>query len=132
MAYVFEAFAATAASATLLSDRMKDQYYATGVIEGFMGLTWTICESVYEDASHVQTLFLPDDAVILGNFTEGRPIELMEGPTADDEAPTGFTGKFTKTWKEKDPSARQFLLEYHFLPVITRPEQFVYVADVTS
>jgi hypothetical protein len=31
---------------------------------------------------------------------------LMVGPTADDEAPEGFTGKFAKTWKDKDPSAR--------------------------
>src|SRR5258708_20293596 len=40
-----------------------------------------------------------------------RPLELLIGPTADDEAPTGFTGKYAKTWKERDPSARQYLLD---------------------
>jgi hypothetical protein len=69
--------------------------------------------------------------MVMGNFSDGRPMEIFEGPTADDEAPVGFTGRFAKTWKEKDPSARQYLLEYHFLPVITRPEQFVYIADVS-
>lgn len=116
--------------ASLLSDRMKDQYYQSGVLPGFLGLNWNVVESFYDTDAGVPTLFVPDDALILANLSENRPMEIMEGPTADDEAPVGFTGKFSKTWKEKDPSARQFLLEYHFLPVITRPEQIVSVADV--
>jgi len=35
-----------------------------------------------------------------------------------------------KTWEEKDPSGRQALLEWALMPVITRPEQFVYVNSV--
>lgn len=125
---IFDAYAQTASSNApfLLSDRMKDQYYTTGTLPGFMGLDWTTCESIYETDGGTETLFLADNKIVLGNFTEGRPIELMEGPTADDEAPEAYTGKFAKTWKEKDPSARQYLLEWNLLPVITRPEQFVY------
>jgi hypothetical protein len=52
-------------------------------------------------------------------------VELYVGPSADDEAPDGYTGKFAKTWKEKDPSARQYLLEWNLLPIITRPEQMI-------
>ena len=117
-------------SPLLLSDRMKDEFWSSGVIPGFLGLNWVVNEQVYETDAGVVTLFVPDDAVFLVNLTDGRPMEIFEGPTADDDAPEGFTGKFSKTWKEKDPSARQFLLEWHFMPVITRPEQFVYVADV--
>ena len=113
----------------LLSDRMRDQYYSSGVIPGFLGMDWHAVEAVYEADDGTITNFLQDGRVVLANLTEGRPMEIFEGPTADDEAPVGFTGKFSKTWKEKDPSARQFLLEYQFIPVITRPEQFV-VADV--
>jgi hypothetical protein len=69
---------------------------------------------------------------MLGNYTDQRPLELMIGPTADDEAPAGFTGKFAKTWKDKDPSARQYLLELNFLPVITRPEQMLVATGVVS
>lgn len=113
-----------------LSDRMKDEFFRTGLLPGFMGLDWHVTEQVYETDGGVTTLFVPDDALYITNLDEGRAMEIMEGPTADDEAPDYYTGKFSKTWKEKDPSARQFLLEWHFLPVITRPEQVVYVADV--
>jgi hypothetical protein len=117
-------------SPLLLSDRMKDQFWSQGVLPGFLGLDWEITEQVYETDGGVTTLFVPDDALFITNLTDGRPMEVFEGPSADDEAPDNFTGKFSKTWKEKDPSARQFLLEWNVLPVITRPEQIVYVADV--
>lgn len=130
---IFAAFATGGASGVpyaSLSDRMKDQYYASGTLPGFLGLDWTTVESFYDSDAGLPTQFVPDDALFITNLTEGRAMEIMQGPSADDEASDGFTGKFTKTWKEKDPSARQFLIEYSFLPVITRPEQVVYVADV--
>ncbi len=141
--YIFDAYATAGANpGVLLSDRMKDQYYASGTLPNFMGLNWHVQDSVFDATGAAygsnptnpgeETRFLAENALILGNFTENRPLELIIGPTADDEAPDGFTGKFAKTWKEKDPSARQYLLEWNLLPVITRPEQFVYVADVTD
>lgn len=114
----------------LLSDRMKDAFWSSGVLPGFLGLDWRTNEQVYETDAGVVTLFVPDDALFITNREDNRPMFLMEGPSADDEAPDNYTGKFSKTWKEKDPSARQFLLEWNMMPVIERPEQFVYVADV--
>jgi len=136
-AYIFDAFAThgvanTFLGASLLSDRMKDQYYTQGTLPGFMGLDWKPIETVYDDDSSVQTLFVPDKALYIGNYTDQRPIEMMIGPTADDEAPDNYTGKYAKTWKDHDPSARQYLLEWNLFPVVTRPEQFVYVSDVTA
>lgn len=141
--HIFDSFATnTSGVGSLLSDRMRDSYYSTGTIPGFMNLQWNIVEHVYDatGASYTaeptdpgdETLFLPDGALLMGNFTENRPYKLMEGPTADDEAPDNFTGKFAKTWKDKDPSARQYLLEWNCLPVMERPEQFVFVDSVTS
>jgi len=127
---IFTSFAASSNTIIYLSDRQKDQFFSTGSLFGFLGLDWIPAESIYEDDTGTQTLFLPDNALIMGNFDDNRPFELYEGPSADDEAPDGYTGKYAKTWKEKDPSARQFLLEWHGLPVLTRPEQFVYVANV--
>ena len=148
LARIFNSFANIGATAPgtaggiLLSDRMKDQYFQTGILQGFMGLNWKPQEAFYDAAGAAytssptipgeETGFIADDALIIGNFTDNRPMELFIGPTADDEAPENFTGKFAKTWKEKDPSARQYLLEWNLLPIITRPEQFVYVADVTK
>jgi hypothetical protein len=111
--------------ATMMSDRMKDEYYTSGIISGFMGLTWNTVEQVYESTAGNLTFFVPDATIFMGNYTDQRPLELLIGPTADDEAPDGFTGKFAKTWKEKDPSARQYLLEWNLLPIITRPEQMI-------
>jgi hypothetical protein len=118
--------------ATMISDRMKDEYFSSGILSGFMGLNWQTVEHVYENDSGNLTFFVPDGQILLGNYTDQRPIELMIGPTADDEAPQGFTGKFAKTWKDKDPSARQYLLELNFLPVITRPEQMLVATGVVS
>jgi Phage major capsid protein E len=118
--------------ATMLSDRMKDQYYSDGIIDGFMGLKWTQIEQVYEDVTGNLQFFVPDGILYLGNYTDQRPMELMVGPTADDEAPEGHTGKYAKTWKEHDPSARQYLLEWNLLPVITRPEQMLYVTGLIT
>lgn len=118
--------------ATMISDRMKDEYYSSGILSGFMGLTWTTVEQVYESDAGNLTFFVPDGQIYLGNYTDQRPVELLIGPTADDEAPNGFTGKYAKTWKEKDPSARQYLLEWHLLPVVTRPEQLLVATGIVS
>ena len=118
--------------ATMISDRMKDEYYSSGIISGFMGLTWVTTEQVYESDTGVLTFFVPDGQILLGNYTDQRPLELMVGPSADDEAPDNFTGKYAKTWKDKDPSARQYLLEWSLLPVIQRPEQMLVATGVVS
>lgn len=113
----------------LLSDRMKDEYFSTGTLRGFLGLNWNVVDGYYDTraiaGTFTQTNFLADGKLIFGNFTDNNPIELAQGPTADDEAPENFIGRFAKTWKEKDPSARQYLLEENGLPIIRRPEQFV-------
>lgn len=137
LTYIFDSFAThgvagTFLGGTLLSDRMKDQYYTQGTLPGFMGLNWSTVESIYDDDAGVHTLFVPDNALYLGNYTDQKPIEMMIGPTADDEAPDNYTGKYSKSWKEPDPSARQFMLEWHLLPIVTRPEQLLFIQDVTS
>lgn len=118
------------AGGALLSDRMKDQYLSSGVLPGFLGIDWTPVEHVYETDAGDEIGYLADDTVILGNFDANRPTELLEGPTADFNAPANFIGRYSKSWSEPDPSGRQILIEYNFLPIVTRPEQFV-IADVS-
>lgn len=133
--YIFNAFARGVdgtGSGTLLSDDMKNQYYQTNVLPGFLGLNWHIVEGQYDTDAGDTALFLPDNALLLANLSSERPMEILYGPTADLGAPQGHTGKFTKTFEEEDPSATQVLLELNFLPIITRPDSFVYVADVTA
>lgn len=113
---------------TLLSDRMKDEWFGTGEVKGFLGLDWTPMDAQYTDASGTVVNFLDDDVILLGNWTEGRPYAMVSGPAADHDAPHGFTGRFTKSWIEPDPSHRQILLEQAGLPVVYKPENFVKVA----
>lgn len=148
--YVFDAWATggvdakgdNKATGAYLTDAMKTQYYASGTLPNFMGLNWSIQSSVYDATGAGYTenptepweeeKFLGENKVVVGNFTANRPIELMQGPTADFAAPQGFTGKFSKTSEEFDPSARQALIEWHLLPVITQPDQFAVIKNVTG
>ena len=119
----------SAAGNNLMSDRMKDSYFSSGTITGFMGLNWTPVDHTYgirqSDGSETVNYFLPIGTLLMGDYTTNNPIELVYGPSADDEAPEGHTGRFAKTWKEPDPSARQYLIEDHALPIVTRPEQMI-------
>lgn len=109
----------------LFSDRMRDQMMATGEFTGFLSLTISTYDLGYVDDAGVEQRFLPDGKLLLIGEAN-RPTEMLEGPSADDDAPSGFTGKFSKSWKQPDPSARQILVEYNFMPTLQRPEQVVY------
>jgi len=127
--------------AALMSDRMKEQYYQTGSVDGFLGLNWRRQDAVYDatGSSYTEnpttpsqeTRFLDKNSIILGNF-DNDTLELQEGWSADSEAPQGFIGKFTKSWTQADPAGRTLLMEWNMLPIVNRPDNFVYVKDVTN
>lgn len=125
MDYIFQTFAQTTSGfpGALLSDNMKDQYYQSGVLPGFMGMNWHIVEGQYEDSTGAVQQFVPDNKVYFANLT-GDAASIIEGPSADLDNGAG-TGKFAKTWKAEDPSAQQYLLEYNFAVVVKRPDQFL-------
>jgi len=109
----------------LMSERQAETFLNTGVLFDVLGLTWVTYDIAYVDDSGNEQRFIPDGRVVI--FSDERnPWEMASGPSADDEAPDGLTGRFTKTWQEKDPSARIVLIEDHFLPVLLRVENIVY------
>ena len=109
----------------LMSERMSEQFLNTGEVTGLMGLNWVTYDIAYVDDAGTEQRFIPDGKVII--FSDDRnPWEMASGPSADDEAPKGHTGRFTKSWQEKDPSARVILIEDHFLPILLRVENVVY------
>lgn len=117
-------------SPELLSDRRKDQLLNTGEVPDLLGLTWHVIDTGYVDSAGDEQFYVADDALVMTSGANNA-FYLMEGPSADEDAPDGHVGKFVKSWKEPDPSARQHLEEWSFIPVIERPEQIVYVGDVT-
>jgi hypothetical protein len=110
----------------LFSDRLKEQYLATGSVTGLLGLDWRVYDATYVDASGVTQKYILDDRVHIIADNPRRPYFIMEGPSADHEAPENHIGKFAKSWVEPDPSSRQYLEEWHFLPILERPDQVVY------
>ncbi len=122
--------ARNAAIQALFSDRLKDQYLSTGGVQGLLGLAWETYDSTYVDSAAATKKYIADDRVHLIADNPRDPYFLMEGPSADHEAPNGQVGKFAKSWIEPDPSARQYLEEWHFLPILERPDQLIF-ADVS-
>lgn len=119
-----------AAIQALFSDRLKDQYLMTGGVTGLLSLAWETYDSTYVDSAAATQKYIADDKVFLIADNPREPYFLMEGPSADHEAPNGQIGKFAKSWIEPDPSARQYLEEWHFLPILERPDQVI-AADVS-
>lgn len=119
-----------AAIQNLFSDRLKDQYLMTGEVMGLLGLAWETYDSTYVDSALATQKYIPDNRVVLIADNPREPFYGVEGPSADHEAPEGQIGKFAKSWVEPDPSARQYLEEWHFLPILERPDQIIY-ADVS-
>lgn len=112
-----------------LSDRQRDELNSSGVVRGLLGLNWNTYDLGYVDSAGAEQRYIADDSLFITSQAN-RAFYMKEGPSADDDAPQDHTGKFAKSWKEPDPSARQHLEEWSFLPIIERPEQVVYVADV--
>lgn len=108
-----------------LSDKMKEQIARGDAWGPMFNLNFTIYDIAYVDDVGVEQRFIPDGKLLMYG-ADNNPFELLEGPTADTQAPAGFTGKFSKTWEVEDPSARQILIEYNFMPILQRPEQVVY------
>lgn len=127
---IFDAFYRNGAQAGLLTDRMRDAFYEGRVLPGFMGLDWHAVDDVYETANGTVTNYVAEDSIFITASLNERFMEFYEGPTADDSAPDGFIGKFSKSWKQEDPSQRQILVEWHALPVLKEVDKVVYVADV--
>jgi hypothetical protein len=109
----------------LISTQVRDEYLKTGQISNLLSLTWHEYDLAYVDDNGVVTQYIPDNKIVLLSNDNPDRWYFYEGPSADMSAPEGHIGKFSKTWEDEDPSARQFLLEWHFLPAIWRPEQIV-------
>lgn len=114
----------------LMSEGMKARYLTDGVIPNLLGMDWIINDAIYHaDDQGTIAYYVPDGVAIFvaPNNSDGSPaFALLDGPSADDDAPPGTTGRFAKTWKEPDPSARQILVERTWFPAIKYPDNVVY------
>jgi len=115
---------------SMMSDAQKQQYVQENRISRLLGLNWTEYDLGYVDdftdpSDPTFTPYIPDGYLVIVS-RQDTPWVMLLGPSADDDAPEGFTGRFTKSWKEPDPSSRQVLMEQNVMPVLLRPEQIIY------
>ena len=110
-----------------LSDRQKELYTNERTIARWNGIDWREYDGGYVSGG-VYNTYIPDNKIIL--FPDGRnPFVLKYGPSLDHDAPADWTGLFTKSWIEPDPSNRQVLMEEQYMPVLLNPLQ-VAILDI--
>jgi len=109
----------------LLSEKQKDEYWETGRLSGPFGLDWIVYDLGYVDDAGNEQTYIPDGYIVMVS-KDNEPWQMLTGPSADDDSPEGTIGRFAKTWKTQDPSARQILLEHIRFPALLRPDQVVY------
>ena len=113
-----------------LSDRQQDVYTAEGRVPRFFGIDWIEYDGGHVDAGGTFVPFIPDERILLLATGGTQGWNLLHGPSADVDAPDMWTGPFTKSWVEPDPSGRQVLMESNYMPVLTQPLKIIY-ADTT-
>ena len=114
----------------LLNDAQKGAFALESVIPRFQGVNFREYDRGYVDdftapSTPVFVNYIPDGFLV--GIAEGgeETFAMLDGPAADDEAPAGHIGRFGKTWKEKDPSARQSLVEHNAMPVLFQPDHML-------
>lgn len=114
-----------------LSDSQKNAFALEGKIPRFQQVDFQEYDRGYMDdftdpANPVFVPYVPDG--YYAGIAEGGPGDnyaYLDGPAADDEAPTGYIGRFAKTWKDHDPSSRQILVESNGFPVLYQPNRML-------
>ena len=107
-----------------LSDRQKESFQNDRIVPRFHGINWIEYDDGYLDGTIRNGTYNPyiaDNMIIFVADGGVNPFKLMYGPSVDDSAPAGWTGLYTKSWKEEDPSARQVLMEIQYMPMLTHP-----------
>ena len=106
-----------------LSDEQKREFQNERRISRFHGIDWIEYDAGYLSAGigSMYTPYIPDNKIIFMVNTSNNPFVFQYGPSIDDDAPADWTGPFSKTWKEPDPSARQVLIEVQYMPILLNP-----------
>ena len=106
-----------------LSEEQKREFQNERRISRFHGIDWIEYDAGYlaGGIGSLYTPYIPDDVIIFVVDSPSNPFVFKYGPSIDDSAPADWTGPFTKTWKEEDPSARNVLIEVQYMPILLNP-----------
>ena len=106
-----------------LSDMQKMEFQNERQISRFHGIDWIEYDGGFlaDGIGSTYTPYIPDNVIIFMVNSPNNPFKFQYGPALDDDAPPEWTGIFTKSWKEPDPSARQVLFTVQYMPILTNP-----------
>ena len=107
----------------LLSDEQKRSFNNERIIPRWHGIDWIEYDGgVLEDGiGSTYTPYIPDNMIIFKVDGGMNSYMLQYGPSLDHGAPPNWTGVFTKSWEEEDPSERQVLFEVQYMPILLNP-----------
>lgn len=119
-----------------LSDEQKGLYTRERTIARWYEVDWRSYNGGYvtKDAmgNDIYNYYIPDNKIIF--FTQSpsyNPFIFKYGPSVDHEAPPGWTGVYTKSWTQPDPSTRFGLMEVQYMPIMTNPLRIA-ILDIGS
>lgn len=114
-----------------LSDRQKDVFTREFRVPRFQGVDWFEYHGGYVDDAGSFVNYIPDDKIIFIATGGSTNFVMKYGPSVDLDAPPDWTGPFTKSWLENDPSVRYVLMELQYMPIMLNPQK-VLVATINS
>ena len=115
----------------LFTDRVRDEIANTGQVSNFLGLTIYVYDMDYSipAASLTDEPYIADDEVVI--FAQNA-VRLLECSPNDNDAPQNYTGIFTKTFRQDNPSNDVWLATGRVLPVLVNPSAVIVLQDVTA
>ena len=109
-----------------LSDEQRREYTNSRSVSQWNEIDWRSYNGGYTtkdvDGNNIYHYYIPDNKIIF--FAESptyNPFIFRYGPSVDHAAPNGWTGVFTKSWEQEDPSTRFVLMEVSYMPIMLNP-----------
>ena len=116
-----------------LSDAQKQAFQNERVLRRWYGIDWFEYDggTLAAGIGSAYAPYIPDDIIVFMADGGANDRRIEYGPSIDDDAPADWTGPFTKTWKEQDPSARNVLIEVQYVPQLRNPFKHA-TLDITA
>lgn len=111
-----------------LTDELKRQFAIEGSVPNYLGMKWTVYDLGYTSGGSAAQ-YVAAKTLRMFARSAGR---ILEGPVPDLDAPNNLFGRYAKTWKSKDPSSWNFLVDWTGMVILRDPSAVLYCSDVTT
>jgi hypothetical protein len=113
----------------LIPEKVKEQFWADGFTNRFLGLTLVAYDQGYVDSNGDDQYFIAPKEVFIFNRACARR---LRGPVVNAHAPANIFGRYGRNWIPDDGRSVHLMAEWTGMPALTYPNSIIYVDDVTS